>query len=144
MVVVNGDVAAARAAGAHGVHLPRNQSVARAREALGAGAVIGVSAHDEAEAAAAEREGADYVTLSPVFASISKPGYGPGVGLEGLARIARRVSIPMVALGGIDAGNAALCLAAGARAVAVLGAVMAAPDPRTATARLVAALKAPT
>jgi thiamine-phosphate pyrophosphorylase len=142
-VVVNDDVAAAQAADAAGVHLSQGRSVAKARAALGPGALIGVSTHDEAEALAAEAAGADYVTFSPVFASLSKPGYGPGPGegFEALARIAHRLAIPVVALGGIEPANAARCLAAGARAVAVLGAVMAAPDPRAATERLVEALR---
>jgi thiamine-phosphate pyrophosphorylase len=120
-----------------------NDDVAAAQAADAAGALIGVSTHDEAEALAAEAAGADYVTFSPVFASLSKPGYGPGPGegLEALARIARRLAIPVVALGGVELANAARCLAAGARAVAVLGAVMAAPDPRAATERLVEALR---
>jgi thiamine-phosphate pyrophosphorylase len=142
-VLVNGDVAAAREAGADGVHLPQGHPVAPARAALGPAALVGVSAHDEAEAVTAARSGADYVAISPVFASISKPGYGPGVGLEGLAEIAAQLAIPVVALGGVDAGNAARCLAAGARAVAVLGAVMAASNPCAATARIVEALRAP-
>jgi thiamine-phosphate pyrophosphorylase len=139
-VTVNGDVAAARAAGAGGVHLPAGTSPAAARRALGAGALIGVSAHTIAEAASAARAGADYVTLSPIFPSATKPGYGPPLGRAGLAEAARALTVPVVALGGVTAANAADCLAAGAEGVAVLGAVMAAADPEAATARLVAAL----
>ncbi len=82
-VTVNTDLAAARAAGAAGVHLPAGADPAAARAALGAAALIGYSAHDAADAMAAAAAGADYVTLSPIFESASKPGYGPCLGPEG-------------------------------------------------------------
>ncbi|MGF1611747.1 MAG: thiamine phosphate synthase [Kiloniellales bacterium] len=140
-VTISADLAAARTA--HGLHLPRDGDVAKARSALGPEKLIGTSAHDLAEAQAAAAVGADYVTLSPIFASRSKPGYGPALGPEGLGEIARGLPIPVMALGGIEAGNAAACLAAGAAGVAVMGAVMAAADPGAAVAELLAALQAP-
>ena len=99
--------------------------------------LIGVSAHDLDEARRAAEQGADYITLSPIFPSASKPGYGPALGLDGLRRVAARLAIPTVALGGIDADNAAACLEAGAKGVAVMGAVMAAADPERVVAGLV-------
>ena len=93
--------------------------------------------HSAVEAAASA---ADYVTLSPIFGSISKPGYGPALGLQRLADAALRARAPIVALGGIAAHNLGSCLAAGAAAVAVRGAVMAAADPEAATAALVKSL----
>ena len=78
------------------------------------GALIGASAHSAAEAAALLRAGADYVTISPVFLTASKPGYGPAMGLDGLARIVAGSTGPGMALGGITPENAALCRAAGA------------------------------
>ena len=74
--------------------------------------------------------GADYVTASPVFVTASKPGYGPALGLDGLARIVGRAPGPVVALGGITPQNAALCFEAGARGIAVMGEVMRATDPQ--------------
>ncbi|MDE2229855.1 MAG: thiamine phosphate synthase [Alphaproteobacteria bacterium] len=139
-VMVHDDIAAASAAGAGGVHLPSNGSPAAARAALGGRALIGLSAHDYADIVRAETEGADYVTLSPVFASASKPGYGPALGLDELADLAAKSLIPVLALGGVDAGTAAACIAAGAAGIAVMGAVMAAPEPREATSALVAGL----
>jgi thiamine-phosphate pyrophosphorylase len=139
-VMVHGDVAAASGAGAHGVHLRRGGDAAAARRALGPGALIGVSAHSLEEARDAEAAGADYVTLSPIFRSDSKPGYGPAVGLEGLARIAAAVSIPVLALGGITETNIADCLDAGAAGVAVMGTVMRAADIPSVTRVLVRAL----
>ncbi len=139
-VMISADLAAARAAGAAGVHLPDKSDVAAARAALGAQALIGYSAHDLDGAVAAARSGADYVTLSPVFASLSKAGYGPPLGLEGLAHLAARVPAPVLALGGVSAANAAACLSSGAAGVAVMGAVMGAADPGAEVGKLVAAL----
>ncbi|MGH6945073.1 MAG: thiamine phosphate synthase, partial [Geminicoccaceae bacterium] len=84
----------------------------------------------------------DYVTLSPVVASASKPGYGPPLGAAGRAGAVATSTVPIVALGGITAANVTECLAAGAAAVAVMGAVMTADDPEAATASLVRALDA--
>lgn len=128
-VTVNGDAVAARNGGAHGVHLPQGYPVAEARSMLGDHAVIGVSAHSEEETAVAARAGADYVTLSPVFESASKPGYGPALGLDEVGRIAAVTSIPVLALGGVTAATARQCVAAGAGGVAVMGSVMRANDP---------------
>ncbi len=143
-VTVNGDLAAAQAAGAAGVHLPAGGTLgdrlAEARRALGPGALLGASAHCFEEAAAAAAAGAGYVTLSPVFESASKPGYGPALGPAGLQAMAARLAVPAIALGGVAAGNAGACLAAGAAGVAVLGAVMAAADPGAAAGALIAAL----
>lgn len=139
-VLVSGDAAAAVEAGADGVHLPRDGDVAAARRIVGPAALVGVSAHSEAEAAAARDAGADYVTLSPVFLTESKPGYGPALGTASLGRIARAAGIPVLALGGVGPANAAECLAAGAAGIAVMGGVMRAEDPGEAVAALVRAL----
>ena len=115
--------------GADGVHLPSGGSPEAARARL-PGALIGASAHSADEAAALLRAGADYVTVSPVFLTASKPGYGPALGLNGLARIVAGAPGAVVALGGITLENAALCLGAGARGIAVMGEVMRSADPR--------------
>ena len=139
-VMVHEDVAAARAAGAGGVHLPAGGSPAAARQVLGAAALIGISAHNYADIVHAETEGADYVTLSPIFATASKPGYGPALGVDELADLAAKSLIPVLALGGVDAAAVDACVAAGAAGVAVMGAVMTAADPRAVTSALVAGL----
>ncbi len=147
-VTVNGDLAAAQAAGAAGLHLPAGNDIgarlAEARRTLGPGALLGASAHDSAEALISAESGADYVTQCPVFESASKPGYGPALGPAGLHALAVRLTIPVVALGGIGVGNVGACLGAGAAGVAVMGAVMAAPDPGAAAGKLLAALAAET
>jgi thiamine-phosphate pyrophosphorylase len=137
-VTVHDDIEAAVATGAAGVHLPGGGDPARARRLLPTG-LIGVSTHTPQEAAAQLAAGADYATLSPIFLTASKPGYGPAVGLEALAEAARLAAGPVVALGGIDEGNLGACLAAGARGVAVMGEIMRADDPEAATSRLLAA-----
>lgn len=135
-------VPAARAAGAAGVHLPRDgdaADVAAVRAALGPACLVGLSAHDRTEADRARAAGVDYVTLSPVFASAGKPGYGPALGAAGLAQTARDVDVRIVALGGVDApGAVAACRAAGAAGVAVMGAVARAGDPGSVVAALIA------
>ncbi|MBV9860962.1 MAG: thiamine phosphate synthase [Alphaproteobacteria bacterium] len=138
VVTVHEDVDAAAAVGAGGVHLPAKGDVAAARARLPHG-IIGASAHSAEEAAALLRAGADYVTISPVFLTISKPGYGPALGLEDLQRAAAAAPGAVVALGGITPGNAAACRAAGAAGIAVMGEIMRAHDPRATVAALLAA-----
>ena len=129
VVTAHEDIEAVAAVGADGVHLPSGGSPVTARARLPR-ALIGASAHSAHEAAALLRAGADYVTLSPVFVTASKPGYGPALGLDGLARIVAEVAGDVVALGGITPENAAACFSAGARGIAVMGEVMRAPDPQ--------------
>jgi thiamine-phosphate pyrophosphorylase len=140
IVTVHGDLDAVLAAGAAGAHLPSGSDPAAARRKLGRQALIGVSAHSTAEAEAAAARGADYVTVSPIFMSASKPGYGPPLGTAALGALAKRLAIPVIALGGISETTAADCMAAGAAGVAVMGLVMRAADPRAVTATLIAAL----
>jgi thiamine-phosphate pyrophosphorylase len=113
--------------------------VAQVRKLL-ADAIIGVSAHSVADVAAAAAAGADYATLSPIFVTESKPGYGPALGIEAL-RAAAIHRIPVLALAGITAATAADCLAAGASGVAVMGEVMRADDPGRIVRDLVEALR---
>jgi opacity protein-like surface antigen len=99
-----------------------------ARQRLGGAVLIGISAHSDADIAAAAAAGADYVTLSPIYPTASKPGYGPALGLSTISA-ATRHGIPIVALGGIAADRVGPTLGAGAAAVAVMGTVMRADDP---------------
>lgn len=140
-VTVHDDIAAVAPANAGGVHLPSGSNPEAAR-ALLPGALIGASAHSAEDAAALLRGGADYVTVSPVFVTASKPGYGPALGIDGLARIAAQAPGPVIALAGITADTAALCMAAGAHGVAVMGDVMRAADPRATVEALLRAISA--
>jgi len=89
-------------------------------------------------AVAAERAGADYVTLSPIFITASKPGYGPALGPAILSRARRVLKIPVMALGGVDARTIADCLSAGAAGGAVMGPVMRSEDPAATVRDLIA------
>lgn len=140
ILTVGGDVSLAASLGAAGVHLPGGtgpDGIRRARDRLGGAALIGVSAHAPADLAAAARAGADYVTLSPIFPTASKPGYGPALGPEAITA-ALRYGLPVVALGGIGEGTLAACREAGAAGFAVMGGVMRAEDPGEAVRRLLA------
>lgn len=136
---IGADPSLAAEIGADGVHLPAAELVDSARTRLGPGALIGVSAHSLADVEDAAKAGADYATLSPIFASASKPGYGPPLGLEALSGAAR-LGMPVLALGGVSPANAQACRAAGAAGVAVMGAVMGAEDPAEAYRQLAAAV----
>lgn len=101
--------------------------------------LVGRSCHDEAELRRLSTE--DYVTLSPVFPTLSKPGYGPPLEPAGLARLVTRTPVPALALGGVDTPErVAACRAAGVAGVAVMGAVMRADDPAGLVRSLVAAV----
>jgi len=109
--------------------------------------VLGRSTHSADEVVHAAAEGCDYVTLSPVAPTRSKPGYGPSLGAAGLGRVLAQASragahLPAVfALGGIDEHNAASFLQAGARGVAVMGSVMRSPDPEHTLTALLSAVR---
>jgi len=133
--VVNDDVEAAVELGADGVHLGREDE--GAERALAAGLLVGVSAASVAEARAGEVGGAAYVGAGPVWATPTKPDADPPIGLEGLAEICRAVSVPVIAIGGVDSSNAAACIQAGAAGVAV---VRAATDAAAVRAAIDAAL----
>jgi thiamine-phosphate pyrophosphorylase len=141
-VGVHEDVEAALAAGAGALHLPEGGSPRAVRMRLPAGTLIGLSVHDGAGLRRAAEERADYVTLSPVFVSASKPEYGPALGVENFSRLAKAASVPVLALGGIADERITGMIEAGAAGVAVMGAAMAADDPAHAVAGLVARLGA--
>jgi thiamine-phosphate pyrophosphorylase len=110
---------------------------------MGPGKIIGVSVDNVEQALQAERDGADYLGAGPVFATPTKADAAPPIGLDGLAEICRRVSIPVVAIGGITAENAGAVIAAGADGVAVVSAVVAAEDVEEAARRLREAVETP-
>lgn len=133
--VVNDHVDVALAAGVAGVHVGRGDPApGYARRLLGAAALIGVTVHDEPELRAAVAGPADYLGVGPVFGTTSKDTGLPPLGLDGLARLARATSLPVIAIGGITPERVAHVMAAGAYGVAVLGGVCLADDPVAATA----------
>ncbi len=132
-LIVNDDVAVAREAGADGVHLGQSDaSVTQAREVLGPDAIIGLSVESIEQARAAAALDIDYIAASPVFATPTKTDTAAPLGLEGVRAIRRLTDKPLVAIGGINSANAPEVLQAGADGLAVISAIMAAPDPRQA------------
>ncbi len=125
---IGADIALAADIGAAGVHLRVPGEVTEARRRLGAAALVGVSAHSLKDVREAASAGADYVTLSPLYPSASKPGYGPALGTNILGEAAE-LGIPVLALGGVTADKAAACRAAGAAGIAVMGPAMRSSDP---------------
>ena len=136
-LIVNDRVDVALAVGAEGVHLGQgDMPIADARRLGPPEWIIGISAESVADAIRAERDGADYVGVSPVFATPTKADHAAPLGLEGLRAIRAAVNIPLVAIGGIHAGNAREVVRAGADGLAVVSAIVAADDPRAAAEEL--------
>ncbi len=138
-VIVNGSPELAGELGAAGVHLGK---ATRPVEAVRAGyrGLIGYSAHSGGEAAEAFAAGADFVALSPVFPPRSKLSSDPILGLDGFRFDVQACGGPVYALGGVEAGNAAACIEAGAHGVALIGAILGAADPARAAGELRRAL----
>jgi thiamine-phosphate pyrophosphorylase len=127
--IVNDRLDVAIACGADGVHLGQGDMRAgTARQLAPPGFIIGVSVGSVEEAVEAEREGADYLALSPTFTTGSKDDAGPGLGLGRLRMVCRAVSLPIIGIGGISCANAGEVIAAGAEGVAVISAVVKSPD----------------
>jgi thiamine-phosphate pyrophosphorylase len=137
-VVVNDRVDVAVAAGAHGVHLAASSlppAAARLLLPRQTGWILGVSVHSLEEARVAAEAGADYVTFGHVFPTGSKPGV-PSRGLEALAEVVQAVPVPVLAIGGIGPDNVREVLATGCAGVAVIRAILNAPDPEGEARRL--------
>ncbi|NQU11964.1 thiamine phosphate synthase [bacterium] len=136
-VIVNDDLEAAFECGAEGIHLgqedwaalPRADRVPR----LARMSIVGISTHSLAQALQAERDGASYIGVGPVHPTATKPGR-PAVGLELVRQVAARVGVPFFAIGGITLDTLDPLLAAGATRVAVVAAILTAPDVTAAAA----------
>jgi thiamine-phosphate pyrophosphorylase len=141
-LLVNDRVDVALAAGADGVHLGRDDlDCASARRLLGPRAIVGATVRNEADVEALAPGAVDYVCIGGVFSTTSKDNSDPPIGLTGFSRLARLArarapGIPVGAIAGIDETNAAGVIRAGADGIAVMSAVIAAPDPEAAARRL--------
>jgi thiamine-phosphate pyrophosphorylase len=129
LLLVNDQVEAALASGADGVHLGQDDmSLAEARRMLGGSATIGISVQTPEEARRAEEGGATYLAANMVFPTPTKTDMDTHIGPVGVRALRQATSLPLVAIGGIKADNAAEVVAAGADGVAVVSAVMASRD----------------
>jgi thiamine-phosphate pyrophosphorylase len=140
-LMLHGEAALAKLAGADGVHLPSGSDPIAARALIGPDKLVGVSIHTVSEAAAIDPANVDYALAGPAFETVSKPGYGPEIGRKGLMEMARTARVPLLAIGGIKTLRIAEVLAAGCAGVAVMGGVMRAADPAIEVGALVATLK---
>ncbi len=139
-LIINDHVGIAMASRAEGLHVgPDDLSVPAAIRMLGPGKIVGKSAARHEEVRRAELEGAAYVGAGPVFSTATKPGKSP-VGPARISKIKALSGIPVIAIGGIDAGNLDQCIAAGADGVGVVAAVAMAEDMVAATRKLRQAL----
>jgi thiamine-phosphate pyrophosphorylase len=137
--IVNDRVDVALAARADGVHLGQSDMpAADARALLGPDRIIGLSVSSVAELSSADLASVDYLGIGPVFSTRTKLDAGAPLGIDGLRALVERAELPVVAIGGIDADNAAHVLGTGVDGVAVVSAICAARDPRRATAALAA------
>jgi radical SAM protein (TIGR01212 family) len=138
---INSRVDVALAVGADGVHLgAASAAVAEVRRRCGRNMVIGYSCHGLDEAREAVRDGADFITFGPVFATPSKAVYGEPLGCEALKRAVEALPIPVFALGGVKHGNLPAVREAGCSRVALISAVSAASDPGRAVREILAGM----
>lgn len=135
--IVNDRLDLALAVDADGVHVGQSDMPAQvARKLLGPDKLLGISAGTVDLALTAQAEGADYIGAGPVFATATKPDADQPIGLEGLRSVCSVLKLPVVAIGGINADNAAGIIEAGAAGVAVVSAIVSADDIRKASASL--------
>ncbi len=137
-VIVNDRVDVAVAAGADGAHLGSGDLPVAVARSLAPGLLLGATCRSLAEVECAASEGADYAGVGPVFATTSKAGLPEPLGTAGLRGVVGR--LPVIAIGGITAADAADVLAAGASGVAVIGGIWRPPDPVLAAEELLAAI----
>jgi len=136
-LIINDRLDVAQAIWADGVHLGQHDMpIEMARAIVGHRMIIGISAESLRDAVDAEEAGADYLGVSPIFATPTKTDTAPALGLEGLRQIRRAVAIPLVGIGGLNRTNAQKVIAAGADGVAVVSAIVSADNPESAAREL--------
>ena len=133
-LIVNDRVDVALAIGADGVHVGQDDMpIDDVRRLMGPGALIGLSITGDADMARPDAAAADYLGIGPIYPQSTKPDATPALGLDGLARLRRLTGKPILAIGGIGRTSAAAVLRAGADGLAVVSAIMGAPDVAAAT-----------
>lgn len=140
-LIINDRVDIALACEADGVHLGQHDlPISIARKILGRNKLIGISVNTAKEADEAQKQGADYLGVGPIFFTHTKKDLSPLLGLKGFQDIRKRVNIPILAIGGINAKNARQLFEAGADGIAVVTAILAAENIRQATKELIEAI----
>ena len=136
LFVLNDDPELARALDADGVHVGQDDvSAEQAREVLGPSSIVGLSTHSEEQIAASAGRPVDYISVGPIWETPTKEGR-PAVGLELIRHAAEQAPHPFFAIGGIDAGNAAQVIEAGAQRLCAVRAIRDAGDPAAAASAL--------
>lgn len=136
-LIVNDNLEVALAVDAAGLHLGQeDMDPTEARAALGPHKIIGLSAGNPEEAARVDPAVVDYAGCGPAYVTGSKADAGDAIGLAGLTDLRARLALPLVAIGGITAANAADVMTTGVNGVAVVSAICAAPDPEAAARQL--------
>ena len=136
-LIINDRVDVALAVAADGVHLGQSDMrIADAKRILNSETIIGISAESIEDAVQAEADGANYIGISPVFATGTKTDTAPPLGLEGIRQIRKAVSIPLVGIGGINISNASDVIRSGADGIAVVSAIVSAENPESAASDL--------
>ena len=142
LFIVNDRIDIAQAVDADGVHLGQEDlPIKIARKLLGRNKIIGATVRNLPQALKAQREGADYVSLGPIFSTRTKKNLPLPRGLKAITRIKKKIKIPLIAIGGIDRDNVAKVMRAGADGVAVASAVVKAKNIRKATQELLRRIK---
>ena len=142
LFIVNDRLDVALASEADGVHVGQDDMPAElTRKLVGPKMIVGVSCKNVAEALDALAAGADYLGVGAIYPTPTKPDVGDAIGLAPIGEIRRATGLPIVAIGGVNATNAAEVIAAGADGIAVVSAVYGQPDPRRASERLLAIVR---
>jgi len=137
-LIINDRVDVALAVKADGIHLGQKDMPCRmARQIIPESMIVGISVESLDDAIAAQKDGADYLGVSPIYPTPTKTDTAQPLGLEGLRSIRSEVDLPLVGIGGLNADNAAAVIYNGADGVAVVSAIVAADDPEAATRDLI-------
>jgi thiamine-phosphate pyrophosphorylase len=141
-LIINDRLDVALAVEADGLHLgQQDMTISDARKISGKSLIIGISAESVDDAIRAEKEGADYIGISPVFATPTKSDTAPPLGLEGVKTIRKMIAIPIVGIGGINRQNALSVITAGADGIAIVSAIVGAEDPKDAAFELMSIVR---
>jgi thiamine-phosphate diphosphorylase len=137
MLLINDRVDVAQAVAADGIHLgQKDMPISIAKKIVGDSMIIGISAENLDDAVRAEKEGADYIGVGPVYFTGTKTDTGAPLGLDELIRIRKTIKIPIVAIGGLNHTNAEAVIKCGVEGIAVVSAIVSAKDPEKAAREL--------